>query len=158
MITPIQQNEQEVGPLKNSECFVLFVCFFFNNFPTTSFASLTKIPLHSLKIHLPSERVLTVWGNLADFIIAVKVMISVRSSLLQPVQSPFIRRIRCFCRKTWINAWLPSDFSHLIISSAVCFSHLWYRTCLIWVFQAQQWELNQHFACCSNWQQLIPWY
>lgn len=46
--------------------------------------------------HLPSERVLTVWGNLADFIIAVKVMISVRSSLLQPVQSPFIRRIRCF--------------------------------------------------------------
>lgn len=88
---------------KNSEC---FVCFFLTNFATTSFASLTKIPLHSLKIHLPSERVLTVWGNLADFIIAVKVMISVRSSLLQPVQSPFIRRIRCFCRKIWINAWL----------------------------------------------------
>lgn len=38
-----------------------------------------------------------VWGNFADFIIAVKVMISVRSSRLQPVQSPFMRRIRCFC-------------------------------------------------------------
>lgn len=46
----------------------------------------------------PSERVLTVWGNFADFIMAVKVMISVRSSRLQPVQSPFIRRIKCFCR------------------------------------------------------------
>lgn len=53
----------------------------------------------SLREHSPSERVFTVWGNLADFIIAVKVMISVRSSLLQPVQSPFMRRIRCFWRK-----------------------------------------------------------
>lgn len=49
--------------------------------------------------NLPSERVLTVWGNLADFIIAVKVMISVRSNLLHPVQSPFINRIRCFWQK-----------------------------------------------------------
>lgn len=55
---------------------------------------------------LPSERVLTVWGNLADFIIAVKVMISVRSNLLHPVQSPFIKRIRCFWwkkRRSYLN-------------------------------------------------------
>lgn len=48
---------------------------------------------------LPSERVLTVWGSLADFIIAVKVMISVRSRRLQPVHSPLISRMRCFYRK-----------------------------------------------------------
>lgn len=52
----------------------------------------------NLKQLLPSESVLTVWGSLADFIIAVKVMISVRSNRLQPVQRPFIKRIRCFYR------------------------------------------------------------
>lgn len=64
--------------------------------------------------HSPSERVFTVWGNLADFIIAVKVMISVRSSRLQPVQSPFIRRIRCFWKnnKTWSYFSLCSAMPH----------------------------------------------
>lgn len=51
----------------------------------------------------PSERVLTVCGSLADFIIAVKVMISVRSNRLHPVQRPFINRIKCFWKETANN-------------------------------------------------------
>lgn len=46
--------------------------------------------------HTPSESVFTVCGSLADFIIAVKVIISVLSSRLQPVHRPFISRIKCF--------------------------------------------------------------
>lgn len=108
--------------------------------------------------HAPSERVLKVWGNFADFIIAVKVMISVRSSRLQPVQSPFIRRIRCFCGR----------MKRTIVSSSVDFwplkwilpwvSYLWNCTCLIWVLQTHQWEFNQDFTCRSNWKKLISWY
>lgn len=48
------------------------------------------------KARSPSESVLTVWGSLADFIIAVNVMISVLSSRLQPVHRPLMRRIKCF--------------------------------------------------------------
>lgn len=80
--------------------------------------------------YTPSERVLTVWGNFADFIIAVKVMISVRSSRLQPVQSPFIRRIRCFCGRikrkivrSTVDFWLlklmsPVQFKFLTCETA----------------------------------------
>lgn len=46
--------------------------------------------------HIPSESVFTVCGSLADFIIAVKVIISVLSSRLQPVHRPLISRIKCF--------------------------------------------------------------
>lgn len=49
--------------------------------------------------HAPSESVFTVCGSLADFIIAVNVIISVLSSRLQPVHSPLIRRIKCFWKQ-----------------------------------------------------------
>ena len=52
-----------------------------------------------VKARSPSESVFTVWGSLADFIIAVNVMISVLSSRLQPVHRPLMRRIKCFCKE-----------------------------------------------------------
>jgi len=67
--------------------------------------------------HLPSERVFTVWGSLADFIIAVKVIISVRSRRLQPVHSPFISKMRCFYKEKDIKHNLNSlDTKYPLIS------------------------------------------
>lgn len=82
------------------------------------------------KEHAPSESVFTVCGSLADFIIAVNVIISVLSSRLQPVHRPLIRRIKCF--------WKENKFKYVF-----------QEILLFWEFQLAQGQIYVHIKNCN---------